>query len=181
MEAFIILNFLNNYQYWRLRYNLELIHPNIAIQKKQKCMSYRPLKRVRPTKVGPWPPSSGRKVEGKLLFINWVERVGAAHNHHGTHAMVDLIWRALQTDYSIQADNLEVENLVTRRSVAWESKADINWDAAIGFNLFGANEANDCANPTGNEAHEHQEKDSDHSGSSEENKQTFQSDEDEDA
>jgi hypothetical protein len=62
MEAFIIINFLNNYQYWCLRYNLELIHPNIAIQKKPKCTLYHHLKRVRPTKVGPWSPSSGRKV-----------------------------------------------------------------------------------------------------------------------
>jgi hypothetical protein len=37
MEVFIIVNFLNNYQYWPLRYNLELTHPNIAIQKNIHC------------------------------------------------------------------------------------------------------------------------------------------------
>jgi hypothetical protein len=62
--------------------------------------------------------SGGWIKEGKLLFINWVEWVGAAHNHRGTCAMENLIWRALRTDYLIQADNPEVENLVARRSVA---------------------------------------------------------------
>jgi hypothetical protein len=51
----------------------------------------------------------------------------------------------------IQANNPDTENLVTRRLVARESKADINWDAALGFNLFGGNEANDCANPARSE------------------------------
>jgi hypothetical protein len=69
-------------------------------------------------------------------------------------------------------------------------KIPIDWDAAIGFNLFGGNEANNSANPAGNEvqkgdnssADDHQEEeDSDHhSGSSEENEHTFQSKEDED-
>jgi hypothetical protein len=90
----------------------------------------------------------------------------------------------------IDAENPEVDNLVTRRSVTRESKEGINWDAVIGFNLFGGNEANDSANPEWDEAEksdnlsadEHQEEDSDHhSGSSEENEHTFQSDEDKDA
>jgi hypothetical protein len=33
--------------------------------------------------------------EDKLLYISWVERVVAARNREGTHAMEDLIWRAL--------------------------------------------------------------------------------------
>jgi hypothetical protein len=44
MEAFIVINFLNNYQYWQLRYNLELIHPKIPIQKKPKTYVVPPLK-----------------------------------------------------------------------------------------------------------------------------------------
>jgi hypothetical protein len=123
--------------------------------------------------------SGGWTKEGKLLFIQWVGRVQAARNRRGTRAMEDLIWRALRTDYSILADNPEVDNLVTRGSVARESKAGINWDAAIGFNLFGGNEANDSANPARYEAEksdnpsadEHQQDNSDHSGSSEENEQ----------
>jgi hypothetical protein len=135
--------------------------------------------------------SGGWTKEGKLLFIKWVKTVGAARNRRGTRAMEDLIWRALRTDYSIEANNPEVEDLDTRRSVARDSEEDIDCDAAIGFNLFGGNEANDSANPAGNEAKksdnqsadEHQEEeDSDqHSGSSEaENEHTFQSEEDED-
>jgi hypothetical protein len=216
MEAFIVVNFLNNYQYWHLRYNLELIHPKIPIQKKPKMYVVPPLKEGETNKgwsmatvirkkgnkaekviyyhTDEWDTkysksdagssvSGGWTKEGKLLFINWVERVREARNRRGTRAMEDLIWTALRTDYSIQADNPEVENLVTRRSVARESEADIDWDAAIGFNLFGgSNEANDSANPAGNEveksdnpsADEHQEEDSDHNGSSEENEHTFQ-------
>jgi hypothetical protein len=44
MEAFIVVNFLNHYQYWRLRYDLELIHPKIPIQKKPKAYKVPPLK-----------------------------------------------------------------------------------------------------------------------------------------
>jgi hypothetical protein len=99
--------------------------------------------------------------------------------------MEDLIWRALRTEYSIQADNPEVDNLVTSRLVAGESEEGINWDAAIGFNLFGGNEANGSANPAGNQAEkcdnpsgdEHQDN-SEHSGSSEENEHQSESDED---
>jgi hypothetical protein len=102
--------------------------------------------------------------------------------------MEDLIWRSLRADYSsIEADDPEVEELVARRSVAQESEADIDWDSAIGFNLFGGKEANDSANgpAEGNEAEksdnpsddEHQQEGSDHSGSSEENEHTIQSDE----
>jgi predicted transposase YbfD/YdcC len=136
--------------------------------------------------------SGGWTKEGKLLFVSWVKMVRAApRNRRGTHAMEELIWRAPRTEYSIEADNPEVEDLDTRRLVAQDSKEDIDWDAAIGFNLFGGNEANDLANPAGNEVEksdnpspdEHQEEeDSDqHSGSSEaENKHTFQSEEDKD-
>jgi hypothetical protein len=104
--------------------------------------------------------------------------------------MEDLIWRSLRADYSIDANDPEVEELVAKRSVAQESEADIDWDAAIGFNLFGGKEANNSANgpAEGDEAEksdnpsddEHQQEGSDHSGSSEENKHTFQSDNDED-
>jgi hypothetical protein len=62
--------------------------------------------------------SGGWTKKGKLLFIEWVKIVEAARNHRGTRAMEDLIWRALQAEYSIQADNPEVDDLVTRRSVA---------------------------------------------------------------
>jgi hypothetical protein len=92
--------------------------------------------------------------------------------------MEELIWRALRTDYSIEADNPGVEDLVTRRSGARDSKEDIDWDDAIGFNLFGGNEANDSANPAGNEAeksdnpsadeHQEEEDSEQHSGSSSE-------------
>jgi hypothetical protein len=223
MEAFIVVNFLNNYQYWRLRYDLELIHPKIPIQKKPKTYKVPPLKEGETDKgwslttvirkkggkaqqviyyhTREWDTkysksdagssvSGGWTKEGKILFINWVERVRAARNCRGTRAMEDLIWRALQNDYSIQADNPDVDNLlVTRRSVARESEAGINWDAAIGFNLFGGNEANDSANPSGKEAEksdnpstdEHQQDNSDRSGSSEENEHQSESDEDEDA
>jgi hypothetical protein len=44
MVAFIVINFLNNYQYWHLRYNLELIHPKIPIQKKPKTYEVPRLK-----------------------------------------------------------------------------------------------------------------------------------------
>jgi hypothetical protein len=85
----------------------------------------------------------------------------------------------------------EVEELVAKRSVAQESEADIDWDAAIGFNLFGGKEANDLTNgpAEGNEAEtsdnpsddEHQQEGSDHSGSSEENQHQSGSDNDKDA
>jgi hypothetical protein len=58
------------------------------------------------------------------LFIKWVKTVQAARNHRGTHAMEELIWRALQTDYSIQADNPGVEDLDVRRLVAQDSEED---------------------------------------------------------
>jgi hypothetical protein len=149
MEALIVVNFLNNYQYWRLRYNLEPTHPNIAIQKNPKTYVVPPLKEGKTNKGWSmttiiWKGNKAEKViyyhaeewdtmysksdagstsvsgrwtkEGKLLFISWVKRIGAARNHEGTRAMQDLIWRALQADYSIQADNPEVvENQVARR------------------------------------------------------------------
>jgi hypothetical protein len=122
---------------------LELIHPTIAIQKNQKRKegetdkgwSMATVIRKKGNKAekviyyhtNEWDTkysksdagssvSGGWTKESKLLFIKLVERVGAAHNHRGTCAMEDLIWRALRADYSIhQADNPEVENLVARR------------------------------------------------------------------
>jgi hypothetical protein len=105
--------------------------------------------------------------------------------------MEELIWRSLRTEYFIEADNPQVEDLDTRRSVALDSEEDIDWDAAIGFtNLFGGNEANDSANPAGNEAEKsdnpsaderQEEEDSEqHSGSSSEAENELQSEEDDD-
>ena len=224
MEAFIVVNFLNNYQYWRLRYDLELIHPKIPIQRKPKTYKVPPLKEGETDKgwslttvirkkggkaqkviyyhTKEWETkytksdagssvSGGWTKEGKLLFIKWVGMVQAARNRRGTRAMEDLIWRSLRADYSIEAKDPEVEDLVAKRSVAQESEADIDWDAAIGFNLFSGKEANNSANDgpaEGDEAEksdnpsddEHQQEGSDHSGSSEENELQSESDNDED-
>jgi hypothetical protein len=128
MEAFIVIYFLNNYQYWQLHYNLELIHPKIPSKKKRKMYVVPPLKEGETDKewsmatvirkkggkavkviydhTDEWDTkysksdagssvSGGWTKEGKLLFIQWVERVQAARDRCGTRAMEDLIWRAL--------------------------------------------------------------------------------------
>jgi hypothetical protein len=64
--------------------------------------------------------------------------------------MEDLILKALRRAHSIQANNPQVETLSQRHAIAEEVEGDINWDAAIGFDLFGGDEANDSANPAGN-------------------------------
>ena len=226
MEAFIVVNFLNNYQYWRLRYDLELIHPKIPIQKKPKTYEVPPLKEGETDKgwsmttvirkkggkaekviyyhTNEWDTkysksdagssvTGGWTKEGKNLFIHWVKAVGAARNKRGTREKEELIWKSLRTEYFIEADNPQVEDDNARRSVAQDSEEDMDWEGAIGFtNLFGGDEANDSANPAGNEAdkgdnpsadeHHQEEEDSDqqHSGSSSEAENELQSEEDDD-